>query len=395
VRPRILLALPLCALGVWLWTSTAQPPPHASIPATAVFTPEQIARARDFREPGYLLAVALILTQITVAWVLAGIAPSRVAHRPAELVAAAVAATVAAVAIPFSYVDHVRGHDVGLDTRSFGQWAGDAILGLLLWTVAITIAYLAGRLAWKRVGDLGFAGAAWLLVALVTLVQPLVVDPLIVSTRPAPPFLATEAAALERRMDAHPASLTVSDAASRTTAENAFVDGLGPTVRVVVDNTTLREPRPVQRALLAHELAHVAEDHTLEGVLWFGVVGVPAILLVLAAAARLCRGMPGGLASAGAVPVLVALALTAQTVLLPVQNLLSRRIEAEADWVALQTTRDPGGAELLQKRLALTNLSNPEPPRWVVLLLFDHPPVMDRIAVDLAYSSSSSSSRSR
>jgi hypothetical protein len=35
----------------------------------------------------------------------------------------------------------------------------------------------------------------------------------------------------------------------------------------------------------------------------------------------------------------------------------------------------------LQKRLALADLSNPDPPGWAVVLLFDHPPVMERIAV--------------
>jgi hypothetical protein len=39
----------------------------------------------------------------------------------------------------------------------------------------------------------------------------------------------------------------------------------------------------------------------------------------------------------------------------------------------------------LQKRLALADLANPDPPGWAVALLFDHPPVMDRIAVARAY----------
>ena len=40
----------------------------------------------------------------------------------------------------------------------------------------------------------------------------------------------------------------------------------------------------------------------------------------------------------------------------------------------------------LERRLALANLSDPDPPSWAVWLLFDHPPVMDRIAVARAYS---------
>jgi STE24 endopeptidase len=119
------------------------------------------------------------------------------------------------------------------------------------------------------------------------------------------------------------------------------------------------------------------------------VLGLPAILLVLAAAGRLTEGQPR---SAAAVPVLLACTLTAATLLLPVENLVSRRIEAEADWVGLRATSDPAGMQSLQRRLALGGLSNPDPPGWAVWLLFDHPPVMERIAVARAYASSSASS---
>src|SRR5437764_12488344 len=124
-------------------------------------------------------------------------------------------------------------------------------------------------------------------------------------------------------------AVSVSDGSSRSSEENAAVDGVGPTVRVVVDDTSLREPPAEFRALIAHELGHVQRMHTLKGVLWFGVIGVPAVLLVLAAASRLSGGR---LRERAAVPVLLACALTAATLLLPVENLVSRRIEAEADW---------------------------------------------------------------
>jgi STE24 endopeptidase len=73
--------------------------------------------------------------------------------------------------------------------------------------------------------------------------------------------------------------------------------------------------------------------------------------------------------------------LVAAALLTPVENGISRRYEAEADWTALRATGDGDGMSGLQKRLALADLSNPDPPRWAVVLLFDHPPVMERIAV--------------
>ena len=78
----------------------------------------------------------------------------------------------------------------------------------------------------------------------------------------------------------------------------------------------------------------------------------------------------------------------AAALLTPVENGISRRYEAEADWVSLRATGDGAGMAGLQKRLALADLANPDPPGWAVALLFDHPPVVDRIAVGRAYPSS-------
>ena len=387
MRRALLLALPLIALAVWLWTSAELPPPAPAVPASAVFTRAQISRAQEYREPGYLLGPAAIALQLVVAWLLAWRGRGWAARLPAVAAALAVALVIAATALPIEYWQHLRARDAGIDVRSGWAWARDAAISTAVQAVAVAVVYALARVAHRRLGALGVALAAWAAVVALTMLQPLLIDPLFVSTRPLPPAAAAQAARLERLMDAHPRSITVGDASSRTTAENAQVDGLGPTVRVVVDDTALAERPGPLRALLAHELAHVRRRHTLAGVLWLGVIGLPAILLVLAAAGRLTGGRPR---DAAAVPVVLACALTAATMLLPVENLVSRRIEAEADWVGLRATRDPASTEALDRRLALGGLSNPDPPGWAVWLLFDHPPVMDRIAVARAYASLSS-----
>jgi STE24 endopeptidase len=194
---------------------------------------------------------------------------------------------------------------------------------------------------------------------------------------------------VERQVGVTPASVSVSDASARTTEENAFVDGLGPTERLVLYDTVLRHaPVDETRALLAHELSHVDRRHTLKGVLWFGVLGLPALWTVLALAGRAARRRRlDGAFDPRAAPLVVAGLLVAAALLTPVENGISRRYEAEADWVALQATADDNGMAALQKRLALADLSNPDPPGWAVTLLFDHPPVMERIAVARSYPS--------
>jgi hypothetical protein len=123
--------------------------------------------------------------------------------------------------------------------------------------------------------------------------------------------------------------------------------------------------------------------HTLKGVLWFGVLALPCLWLIwrlLEPVARR-RRYSGGLLDPRAAALLLAGVLVASTLLTPIENTISRRYEAEADWTALQATGDGAGMVSLQRRLALSGVSSLQPPGWAVDLLFDHPPLMSRIAV--------------
>ena len=388
--PGLVLIAVLGGLAAWLWQADL-PSRVPHLAARAAFTQAQIDRAADYREPQYLLAVAALVLgpAAGVAWarwgracVVRGLPPALAGG----LAAAAAATVAAAVLLPLGYVGHVRAVNAGLDLRSTAAWARDAAVGLAAWAAGVAVAYALclgiarrAREPWLAVGL-----AAWVAVGAFVIVQPVVLDPLFASTRPVHDrTFQTLIRSVEHQVGAKPGSVSVADASARTTEENAFVDGLGPTERLVVYDTVLRHaPVNQTRALLAHELSHVDRHHTLKGVLWFGVLGLPALWAVLAVCGRVARrrGLDG-VRDPRAASIVVAGLLVAAALLTPVENGISRRYEAEADWVALRATGDGDGMAGLQKRLAVANLSNPEPPGWAVALLFDHPPVMDRIAV--------------
>ena len=56
-------------------------------------------------------------------------------------------------------------------------------------------------------------------------------------------------------------------------------------------------------------------------------------------------------------------------------------MEAEADWKALQTTRDPVAARGLFVGFGKSSLADPNPPRWAYVLLESHPTLAQRIAM--------------
>lgn len=74
--------------------------------------------------------------------------------------------------------------------------------------------------------------------------------------------------------------------------------------------------------------------------------------------------------------------MTAGTTLAaPVQNLVSRRIEARADAHALNLTRDPATFVSMQHALSVRNISDLDPDAAEYLLWLTHPSGPDRIAM--------------
>jgi STE24 endopeptidase len=81
----------------------------------------------------------------------------------------------------------------------------------------------------------------------------------------------------------------------------------------------------------------------------------------------------------------IALLLAAVTVLTqvagPVENLISRRIEARADVHSLDLTRDPGTFVAIQRALSVRNLDDLSPNPLAYALWNTHPSGPERIAM--------------
>ncbi len=64
---------------------------------------------------------------------------------------------------------------------------------------------------------------------------------------------------------------------------------------------------------------------------------------------------------------------------MPLQNWISRGYEWQSDRFATATVAPPAAFPAALKRLASLNLADPNPPRWIVWLFYDHPPITERI----------------
>ena len=64
---------------------------------------------------------------------------------------------------------------------------------------------------------------------------------------------------------------------------------------------------------------------------------------------------------------------------------LSRAIERRADAVALELTEAPEAFISFERRIALQNVADLDPPRLVSSLLATHPPTAERIGAAVAF----------
>jgi STE24 endopeptidase len=169
------------------------------------------------------------------------------------------------------------------------------------------------------------------------------------------------------------------------TSLNAYVDGIGPSKRVVLyDNLLERANRRELDSVVAHELGHVAGNDLARGLLYIALVAPLGMLFTRELGTALARRSGADPAMPAAVPsYLFALALAALVLGVP-GNRLSRQVEARADAFAVELTGDPGALIDLQLRLARTNLSDPDPPGLYSTLFATHPTTLERIGAALA-----------
>jgi STE24 endopeptidase len=286
-----------------------------------------------------------------------------------------------------AYGEMVR-HRYGLSTRGWGLWARDVAtstginagvtaLGLL---ALVALARRAPRTWWAWAG-----GGAAALVVVGSFLYPLLIEPAFNRFESMPAGqLRTELFALAERSGTPVQDVLVADASRRTTALNAYVSGFGSTRRIVVyDNLLDQLPDEQIESIVGHELGHVATDDVLTGTLIGALgagAGVALLGWLLGATPLLRRAGVSGPGDGRVVGLLLFLLAVGTLVSTPVQNLVSRHIEARADRHALDLTGDPASFVAVQRELGAANLNDPDPPAAWQWAFGSHPTVPQRIA---------------
>lgn len=366
----------------------------------AYFAPAQLRRVADFSGPQRWIGLGSLALELAVLAALAIWRPQRLRRRldaagrrpllGGAAVGAAISLTLAVIGAPLTAVAHQRAIDFGLSTQGFDGWLGDRAISAAIAAGLAALAGAAAMLAVRRLGGRFWIGGTvivigWAVVS--TWLAPVLLAPVFNRFEPLPDGrLRDEVLALGTRADVDIGDVYRVDASRRSTTINAYVDGIGPTKRVVLYDNAIRELSPAElRSVVAHELGHVRSDDILRGIGYVALVAPLGMLFVQLAARELVRRSGDDVRSPGSIPAL-ALAVSVAVLVLSVPgNQLSRQIEAGADAFALRLTGDPDALIGLQRRFGIVNLSDPRPPAVNHFLFGTHPTTMERIGAALAF----------
>ncbi len=287
------------------------------------------------------------------------------------------------VGLPFGFVLLWWGRRYGIEKQSYWEWALGQWPGLLAQVVGLTIVLtilllLAGRFRerwWLVAGPL-FVAIGVLLVLVIPYLQT-------IGTRPMHDTpLAAEIRQLAREEGVGGTPVRIEKVSGETTAANAMATGIGPSARVFIWDTFLdgRFTPDEIKVVAAHEFGHVAHRHIWKGIGWSALITIPGFFLVAVLTRR-----RGGMERPEVVPFALLVLAVLGLLVTPFGNEVSRRYEAESDWAALQTTRDPDSAESMFRKFTAYDLVQPSPPGWSYVWLDNHPTVAQRIAMARAW----------
>jgi len=285
------------------------------------------------------------------------------------------------------YTGFFREKQYGLLDQSFFPWLGDSLISLavslVMMPLLIAVIYAVIRRSPRRWWLWG-SGVVGVFLGFGMLIYPVFVAPLFndYTEMEAGP-LRDKIVAMARQYDVPADHIYVFDQSRQHKRISANVSGLGPTIRISLnDNLLERTTEPEILAVMGHELGHYVLGHVwwLIGLITL-IVGVGLYLISRVAPWMIARwgrawGI-GDLADPASMPVLGILLSAFFLLAQPALNTITRINESQADAFGLDAAREPDGFARVAMRLSEYRKIEPGPVEE--FLFFDHPSGRTRV----------------
>jgi STE24 endopeptidase len=287
-------------------------------------------------------------------------------------------------------------HQFGLSNQSFGGWVGEEFIGLVVSIVTIGVIPLAA-LAYSALEKSPKRWWLWLACGMLpVIIAAILVGPYVeMLTNKFQPLrdqqLKSQIVALAEKAGIPGRNVYEVDRSKQTKKVNAYVNGFGPSQRIVLWDTTLQQMKTDEILfVMGHEMGHYVLGHTwkligMVTVLSFGLFWLASVILNPLVARWGPRWGFSALHDLAAMPLLAAVLTVVSFIAQPITNGYSRVVEHESDIYGLEITHSNDAAARAFIKLGAQNRSDPEPPAWRVWLQYSHPPLIERVRFATAY----------
>lgn len=306
--------------------------------------------------------------------------------------------TLTALGLPLDAYQQSISRQYGLSVQGWGSWFGDVVKGQAVSLVILTLA-IWGITSLIRKSPRRWWFYTWLIAMPVTVflifLAPVVLDPLFNNFEPLdktnPQLVdAIEKVAARASENIPRNKIFLMDASTKVTTLNAYVTGFGPSKRIVIWDTTIKNATtPETLFVVGHEMGHYVLNHILIGIAATAVglfIGFYLLYVISnwAFSRFQRRWHMRELSDWAAVPMLLLIFSIMSTVSQPIGNGFSRQLEHNADVYGLEITHGitPNSQEVAAHAfqvLGELSLSYPYPSDFVVFWYADHPPIRDRV----------------
>lgn len=291
------------------------------------------------------------------------------------------------------YVSYFREHQYGMSNQSFGEWAKELAIatgvGLVVGAIFFIVLYAVIRKSPKRWWLWG-AGAVAALMAVMIMLAPLFIEPLFNKYTPmAAGPVRSEILRIAHEQDIPADDVYVVDASRQTKRISANVAGLGPTIRIALnDNLLNRSNIHGIKAVMGHEMGHYKLYHIQKLLTYLTLMALVGFAIVAWAAPRLLARYGGKwgvreVADPASAPLLWGLLVVLSVPAGLVFNSIIRIHESEADAFGLDAAKEPDGFAMTA--MQLSEYRKIEPSALEEILFYDHPSGRTRVRMAMEW----------
>jgi STE24 endopeptidase len=363
------------------------------------------AKSDSYFEGGYWLLLWNALVGIAACWAILRLGWSAAWRRWAERIVRwrwlqamvyAVPWTIVSflIVLPWTiYTGWYREKQYDLMNQGLGAWLGEQAIALAISTlftaVLLAIIFAVIRRA-PRTWWIWGAGAVTALIAVAILVSPVFISPLFNDYKPmAAGPLRDQILGMARANNVPADNVYVFDQSKQTKRISANVSGLGPTIRISLNDNLLNRTSPAEvKAVMGHELGHYVLGHILKTIAALALIVAAGMLLLrwltpLLLARFGARWGVTGIDDPAVTPLFTIIVTLYVLAMTPVLNSLTRTFESEADAFGLDAAREPDGFAITAMKLS--EYRKIEPSALEEAIFFDHPSGRTRVRMAMEW----------